>query len=271
MTDLAVDLAVDPAPFLTPGIEDPAGPVIPMVVSLTFPGMDRGAHDLQREFTRIAFDAVREAGGRPRLVDSAAARLAGADEVFDGAHGIVFLGGGDVDGACYGYDGPAPANEYGVDRRADDYCIALIRESVHRDLPTLAICRGSQLLNVAFGGSLIPDIENWPMHRGDGAPLFIDEEVRLEPGSEIARILGRTEVTVRNGHHQAVAEVGAALRATARAHDGIVEGTQHREASWVLGVQWHPEEPRADARDRARIFEALVACACARASRGMTV
>ncbi|WP_449282341.1 gamma-glutamyl-gamma-aminobutyrate hydrolase family protein [Leucobacter sp.] len=253
------DLAVDPAPFLTPGAEDPDGPLIPMVVSLTFPGMDRGAHDLQDEFTRIAFDAVREAGGRPRLVDSAAGELIAADEVFDGAQGIVFLGGGDVDIACYAYEGPVPENLYGVDRRGDDYCISLIRESVRRDLPTLAICRGSQLLNVAFGGTLIPDIADWEMHHGaSGEPLFIDERVVLEPDSEIARILGRTDVTVRNGHHQAVADVAPELRATARAHDGIVEGTEHRDASWVLGVQWHPEEPQADARDRARIFEALV-------------
>jgi putative glutamine amidotransferase len=130
---------------------------------------------------------------------------------------------------------------------------------VRRDLPTLAICRGSQLLNVAFGGTLIPDISDWEMHHGgSGEPLFIDEPVILEPDSEIARILGRTEVTVRNGHHQAVAEVAPALRATARAHDGIVEGTEHRDASWVVGVQWHPEEPQADAQDRASLFGEFV-------------
>ena len=253
------DLAVDPTPFLAAGDEDPDGPLIPMVVSLTFPGMDALSHQLQDEFTRIAFDAVRAAGGSPRLVDSAGERLASHEEVLGGADAVVFLGGGDVDLDCYGHGGPPPANLYGVDRRADDYCIGLIREAASRDLPTLAICRGSQLLNVAFGGTLIPDIENWPMHKGGpGEPLFIDEEVILEPDSEIARILGRTRAVVRNGHHQAVAEVGPALRATGRAHDGIVEATQHREASWVLGVQWHPEEPEADAEDRARLFGELV-------------
>ena len=253
------DLQVDPAPFLEHAGEDPGGPIIPMVVSLTFPGMGQGAHDLQDEFTRIAFDAVRAAGGRPRLVDSAAAELPENAAVYAEAGGVVFLGGGDVDEDCYGYDGPPPANIYGVDRRADDYCIGLIRDAVARDLPTLAICRGSQLLNVAFGGTLIPDIANWPMHKGgEGAPLFIDEEVLLEPDSEIARILGRTTVSVRNGHHQAVNEVGPDLRATARAHDGIVEGTQHRDATWVLGVQWHPEEPLANADDRAALFGELV-------------
>ncbi|MBL3687480.1 gamma-glutamyl-gamma-aminobutyrate hydrolase family protein [Leucobacter zeae] len=254
------DFRVDPTPFLDHAGEEPDGPIIPMVVSLTFPGMDRAAHALQDEFTRIAFSAVRAAGGRPRLVDSAAGPepLGGVAAALDGARGVIMLGGGDVDGACYDRQGPPPENEYGVDRRADEFCIGVIREAVARDLPTLAICRGSQLLNVAFGGTLIPDIAAWETHRGDGDPLFIDEEVVLEPGSRIAAVLGREHVVVRNGHHQAVGEVAPALRATARARDGIVEGTEHREAGWVVGVQWHPEEPQADARDRARIFAALV-------------
>lgn len=256
------DLAVDPALF-APGMgecpEDPAGPLIPVVVSLTTPGMNQLSYHLTREFTLTAFEAVRAAGGRPRLVDSAAVSLTPSDAVLAGASAVLFLGGGDVDGSCYGYTGPPPANEYGVDLRADRYCIELLHEVVKRDLPMLAICRGSQLLNVAFGGTLIPDIENWSQHRGGaGSPLFIDEEVRLDEGSEIARILGTSAVTVRNGHHQAVAEVAPALRVTARAHDGIVEGTQHRTASWVLGIQWHPEESAADLEDRARLFGALV-------------
>lgn len=255
------DLAVDPALFRPEAAatsEDPSGPLIPVVVSLTTPGMNQLSYDLTEEFTLTAFDAVRAAGGRPRLVDSAGASLVPADEVFANAAGILFLGGGDVDGSCYGYDGPAPANEYGVDLRADLYCIELLRDAVQRDLPTLAICRGSQLLNVAFGGTLIPDIENWEQHRGgNGGPLFIDEKVTLEPESRIAGILGRTAVTVRNGHHQAVADVAPALRATARAHDGIVEGTEHPDARWVVGIQWHPEESQANVADRALIFAAL--------------
>lgn len=258
MSDLAVDPALF-APDAAERIEDPTGPIIPVVVSLTTPGMNQLSCDLTEEFTLTAFDAVRAAGGRPRLIDSAGAELVPASDVFEGAAGILFLGGGDVDGSCYGYEGPAPANEYGVDRRADVYCIELLRDAVRRDLPTLAICRGSQLLNVAFGGTLIPDIENWAQHRGgNGAPLFIDEEVRLEPDAQIAGLLGRTAVTVRNGHHQAVANVAPALRATAHAHDGIVEGTEHREARWVIGIQWHPEESQANLDDRARIFGGLI-------------
>lgn len=253
------DLVVDPAPFLINDGENEDGPLIPMVVSLTFPGMGEAARDLQDDLTRTAFESVRAAGGRPRLVDAAAVQLADADEIFATADAIVVLGGGDVDGACYGYDGPPPANEYGVDRRADDFCIGLLRSAIERDLPTLAICRGSQQFNVAFGGTLIPDIEEWGIHRGGpGGPLFVDEELVLEPDSELARIYERSVISVRNGHHQAVKDVAPALRATARAHDGIVEGTEHRDATWAVGIQWHPEEVQANLEDRARVFGAVV-------------
>lgn len=257
-TPTEAQFRVDPDPLLR-GAELSGGPIIPVVVSLTFPGMDAGTHELMSSFTQIAFDAVRQAGGRPRLVDSAAAELADTADIFADADGVLFLGGGDVDGELFGQGGLPPKNSYGIDRRADDFCIGLIRESVRRDLPTLAICRGSQLLNVAFGGTLVPDLEPWDLHRGgSGEPVFLDEAVVLEPDSIIASILGRTQVVVRSGHHQAVNQVPEELRVTARAHDGVVEGTQHREATWVVGLQWHPEEPAADPHDRALVFGALV-------------
>ena len=251
------DWSLDPEQFVH-GDEDTDGPVIPVVVSLTFPGMDQQAHDLALDLTATAFDEVRARGGRPRLIDSAAPDDR-VDDICARADGLLFLGGGDVDVRCYGYSGPEPRGYYGVDHRADEFCIALFHEAARTDTPTLALCRGSQLMNVAFGGTLIPDIEDWRIHRGSGGDeLMIDEPVTLVQDSEIARVLGRVEVTVRNGHHQAVDRVGAELRATAFAQDGIVEATEHRTAIWMLGLQWHPEERAADPRDRRRIFESLV-------------
>lgn len=255
------DLRVDPEQFIH-GEEDPNGPLIPVIVSLTFPGMDQGAHDLALELTVTAFDEVRAVGARPRLVDSASASAAEVAAVCADADALLFLGGGDVDVTCYGYTGPEPRGYYGVDRQADDFCLELIRAGVARDLPVLALCRGSQLLNVAFGGTLIPDIEAWEIHRGPGGDaLMIDEPVTLVEGSRLAGILGRTEVVVRNGHHQAVDRVGDALEAVAFAGDGIVEATEHRTARWVVGLQWHPEERRANTDDRRRVFAALAAAA----------
>lgn len=253
------DLSVDPA-LLIHGDEDPAGPLIPVVVSLTFPGMNQQAHDLALDLAVTAFDEVRARGGRPRLVDSAAPVTAETRAAVAEADALLFLGGGDVDVRCYGYEGPEPRGYYGVDRAADEFCIGLLREAAERDVPTLALCRGSQLLNVAFGGTLIPDIENWQIHRGPGGEeLMIDEPVSLVPGSHIAEILGRDEAVVRNGHHQAVDQVASELRPAAFAADGVVEATEHRSASWMLGLQWHPEEGSAHPEDRRLIFEALVA------------
>ncbi|MFD1212317.1 gamma-glutamyl-gamma-aminobutyrate hydrolase family protein [Arthrobacter sp. GCM10027362] len=253
-------LRVDPAGVVPAGfVELPAdAPRIAVVVSLTFPGMTARTLELMERFTRTAFESLLAAGARAELVDSAAEELRPAAELA-GCDGVLFLGGGDVDGALYGHGGPVP-NSYGVDRRADEYCLELIRGVLERDQPLLAICRGSQLLNVACGGTLIPDLDPWELHRGGpGAPMFLDEEVTLVPGSRIAAILGRERSTVRSGHHQAVGAVAPALAVAAVADDGVVEGTEHREKSWVLGVQWHPEDSDGSAADRALIFGAFAA------------
>lgn len=253
------DLALNPNDFIH-GDEDPAGPLIQVVVSLTSPGMNQLVHDGALDYTKRAFDTIRELGGRPRLVDSASAPVEGVAAVAETADAVLFLGGGDVDPDIYHYEGPEPKGLYGIDRHADDLCIALFHECASRDLPTLAFCRGSQVFNVAFGGTLIPDIEHWQIHRGPNGPdLMIDESVTLDADSHIARILGATSAVVRNGHHQAVDRVGEELRAVAFAGDGLVEGTEHRTATWMLGIQWHPEDPNADPVARRLVFEALVA------------
>ena len=216
---------------------------------------------LMERFTRTALEALLAAGARAELVDSAAEDLVPEAELA-GYDGVLFLGGGDVDGALYGHHGHVP-NSYGVDRRADEYCLDLIRGVLDRDQPLLAICRGSQLLNVACGGTLMPDLDPWHLHRGGTGPADVPgEEVALVPGSRIAAILGRDRATVRSGHHQAVGSVAPELAVAAVADDGVVEGTEHREKSWVVGVQWHPEDSDGSAADRALIFGAFTeACA----------
>ena len=142
---------------------------------------------------------------------------------------------------------------------ADDYCIDIIKSTIDRDAPMLCICRVSQLLNVALGGDLIPDIEEYALHRGGaGDPMFKDENVTLEPGSKIREILGRDTVAVRSGHHQAVRRVAEGLVVSDRADDGVVEGTELPSARWVVGVQWHPEDDDGSASDRRKLFQSFV-------------
>ncbi|PTW91394.1 putative glutamine amidotransferase [Microbacteriaceae bacterium MWH-Ta3] len=250
---------VMPSDVIPAGIADlpDDAPTVAVVVSLNFPDMTDEINDLVIRFTTTALESLTHAGARSILVDSSLDALPDPS-VVHAADGVLFLGGGDVDPGLYGVTGPVP-HLYGVDRAADVYSIDLINATIARDAPLFAICRGSQLLNFAQGGSLIPDLDPWALHRGGpGKPMFLDEPVSLEPGSKIRKILGRDRIAVRSGHHQAVGEVAPSLRVSARADDGIIEGTEHRTATWVVGVQWHPEDSDGSREDRDALFAAFV-------------
>lgn len=251
--------AVTPEMVLPPGNDSlPAdAPTVAVVVSLNIPGMNDEIAGLQHRFTRTAIDELNAAGARAILVDTSAETLPDSHLVLN-ADGVLVLGGGDIDSSLYGHSGPVP-REWGVDRAADDFSIDAIRATIERDAPLLCICRGSQLLNVALGGDLIPDIDEFDLHHGrSGDPLFKDETVSLVPGSIVHSVLGRERVTVRSGHHQAVSRVAPGLSVAARADDGIVEATEMPGATWVVGLQWHPEDSDGSASDRRRLFSAFV-------------
>ena len=114
-------------------------------------------------------------------------------------------------------------------------------------LPTLAICRGIQILNVALGGTLVQDIPSeWTnpiVHDGEWPRTARVHEVDVTPGSRLARALGTERPVVNSMHHQAVRTVASSLATVARAPDGIVEGVEWpTDDWWMVGVQWHPEE-----------------------------
>jgi gamma-glutamyl-gamma-aminobutyrate hydrolase PuuD len=133
--------------------------------------------------------------------------------------------------------------------------MALLRAALERDMPTLAICRGFQLLNVARGGDLIQHLpEEVGHHVHKEVPgRFAVHPVEVKEGSRLGSIVGSTpEVT--SHHHQALGRVGDGLVETAWAADGTLEGVEDPERRFVVGVQWHPE-----ASEDAALFEALVA------------
>lgn len=215
-------------------------------------------------------DAVREAGGDPVRVDPA---TADAGLAFERAAGLLVTGGVDVDPAAY----QAPASPYVTETEPerDMLEIELLQEARRRGMPTLCICRGLQIANVAFGGTLLDDIParlgTSIAHRAarpDGTTergLIEGHVVRIDPDSTLARIVGRGELRTGARHHQAVADVPAALRVVGRTADGVVEALEARFASpFWLAVQWHPESTRTldDGASRA-LFTAFVA-ACAR-------
>lgn len=158
--------------------------------------------------------------------------------------GLVLQGGADVSPGSYGEE-PLEA-EWGGDRLRDEYEIELVHEFVEAGKPVLGVCRGAQLINVAFGGTLYQDL---PEQLPQAGPHLTDEyeknlhAVRFEPGSSLARLYpGVTESRVNSIHHQAIKSLGRGLRAEAHSQpDGVVEAIRHEGPGFVLGVQWHPE------------------------------
>jgi putative glutamine amidotransferase len=187
--------------------------------------------------------AARAAGMRPYILPLL--DPSDADAMLEGMSGLILTGGEDVDPAHY-RTAPHPAlGEVHAGRDALE--LALVRAARARGLPTLAICRGVQVANVALGGTLVQDLPSeWPdalSHANEAARAGRTHAVRVAAGSRLAEALGATELTTNSMHHQSVREVGEGLVAVAHAPDGVVEGLEWRgDDWWMVGVQWHPEE-----------------------------
>lgn len=187
-------------------------------------------------------EALTKVGLVPLVIPPLRAPTASA--ILDGVDGLLVTGGEDVAPVRYDEE-PHPTVE--VHEERDESEIALILEARRRRLPTLAICRGIQVVNVAFGGSLVQDIPSQcPTaldHNPDGRRDERVHEVRVDANSSLAKALGSDCLTTNSFHHQALARIANELRVTARASDGIVEGAEATDPTWwMLGVQWHPEE-----------------------------
>jgi gamma-glutamyl-gamma-aminobutyrate hydrolase PuuD len=192
--------------------------------------------------------AVARAGGVPLLVPP----LDGVDEVLDRVDGLVFSGGSDLDPELYGAD--AHAETAGIVRERDDFEVTLMRAALERDLPVLAICRGSQVLNVARGGDILqhlPDEVGHERHR-ETPGVFSEHDVGVLDGTRLAEVVGE-RTSVKSHHHQGFGRLGEGLREAARDDDGTLEAVEDPSRRFALGVLWHPE-----AGEDAALFEALV-------------
>ena len=215
--------------------------------------------------------AVRAAGGDPVRLVPQPERV---DDALRDLDGIVFSGGEDVDPACYDAV-PHPQTEPAT-RERDAFELPLIRAAFARRLPTLAICRGIQVANVAFGGTLhqhVPDtygaaIAHQPQVDGATFRGLIDaHRVAVSDGSALAALVGPSVVT-GSRHHQALDRVAEAFRVVGRAPDGVVEAIEPlAPAPFWLGVQWHPESTvTLDGGASAALFAALIGAARVRVS-----
>ncbi len=211
-------------------------------------------------------DSVLRAGGIPVLLPPVPNGAVGS--IADRLDGLVLTGGGDIEAHRYGATNHETMRHMDADR--DEFEIALIHEAQHRRLPVLAICRGLQLVNVAFGGTLIQDIPSEVGsldHTVVGHAVYDGHQpVHLTPGCRVAEVVGTTDLLVNSIHHQAVKDLAPGFRAVGWAGDGVVEAIQHDDAGWpLLAVQWHPEylSAREDPASRA-LFQGLVEAARAR-------
>ena len=217
----------------------------------------RWPHSYATVSPRGYLDAVARAGAWPVLIDP----YGDSQGLLDRFDGLVLSGGPDLDPAGYGQ--ARHSKTYGVDPAADAFESALARDAIAREMPTLAICRGIQVVNVALGGSLhqhVPDDPGVPAHGRPGEPNGARElEVTIEAGTLLAKVMGPTRVVASCHHHQAVDRVGHGLRVVARADDGIVEALElDHTAGWLLAVQWHPEDTAPHDPAQQRLFDALV-------------
>jgi len=232
---------------------------------VTSPAGESRAHVLYTTYTAM----IREAGGLPVVVAPGAPDE--VDALLDRLDGLVLSGGGDIDPARYG--GNAHETIYEVDPLRDEFELAMARAAAERRIPTLAICRGMHIANVAFGGTLFEDVnahfpdalEHW---RHGHAATEPQHRVAVDADSTTAAALGKDAVEVNTIHHQSLRQVAVQFRVTGKAPDGVIESIEPTDSSWPMwGVQWHPEYLGPNDIPSLSLFQALVAAASDRLTR----
>ena len=206
-------------------------------------------------------ESVRRSGACPILLPPGEEHL---DHWFELIDGILFPGGGDIEPARYG--GGEHEMIYMVNPERDTMEFALLDRVLESGLPTLGICRGTQLLNVALGGTLF---DHLPDHVGGEVTHRLPPReptphpVQVEEGSGLAEILGETGFTAESWHHQAIRDVAPGLTVVARAPDGTIEAVEKTDHPWLYAVQWHPELTAAEDPIQQRLFNTLAEAALA--------
>lgn len=238
----------------------------PIVAAVTYhlepgrvPGWEIGAYAAPDHYVH----ALRRAGARVLLVPTGDKETA---EALQGVAGLVLLGGGDVEPTRYGAE--SHTMTYGIDHERDASEIELIGAAAERGIPTLAICRGMQVVNVAFGGTLhqhLPDLPEMGSHGQPRAAGYAMHEVKVAESSLLFGACQSPVINCPSSHHQGVDRLGADLTPVAWGLDGLVEAVE-RQDSWLVAVQWHPEATAATDRAQQSIFDAFVARAALHSS-----
>jgi gamma-glutamyl-gamma-aminobutyrate hydrolase PuuD len=225
------------------------------------PSVRWGVWDVPAAVIPLAYvRQIEAAGGRPLIVPPSEDAI---PETLDALDGILFSGGADIDPSEYGHDPHPETTQTRPERDRGE--LALLQAALERDMPVLAVCRGSQILNVARGGDLVqhlPEVVGHENHKHTPG-VFADHEVEVKEGTRLASLLGG-RAPVKSHHHQGFGRVGEGLVEAAWAEDGTLEAIEDPARRFAVGVLWHPEEGQ-----DAELFRALVEEAAAyRAVRG---
>jgi putative glutamine amidotransferase len=239
-------------------------PLIAVAATSLASGRVRGWSDSSEAVQSQYLDGLRRAGGLP--VALGGPHDGDPAEILAPFAGLMLTGGADVDPALYGE--AAASQVYGIDDLRDVFEMGLIRAAVAAGLPLFGICRGAQVLNVAFGGSLWQHLGDLHLSVAHGVPVGTAvpavHAVEVAPGSRLAKLIGGAAGIEQciSIHHQAVRDVAAPLVATAWSADGLVEALETPpDGPWCVAVQWHPERAAASDAVQQGLFDGFVAAA----------
>lgn len=230
----------------------------PLIGITTYGRNEYNAFTLPTEYV----DAVRRAGGIPVLIPPGEEQLIALLGRLDG---LILSGGPDVDPEHY--DGLPHRMVYGIDPERDAMELALARLVATGDQPTLCICRGAQVMNVALGGTLIehlPDLVGDQVTHRDERNIWAVHAVQVDAASHLGTLLATPQMTSNSWHHQAIRQVANSLSVVATAPDGTIEAVEKRDHRWLIAVQWHPEATAMHDPLQQRLFDALVEAASAK-------
>jgi len=201
-------------------------------------------------------ESVRRAGGIPVLLPPGEQQI---ESLLPHLNGLILAGGGDIAPECYG--GESHPLVYMVDEARDRMELSLARAVIQREIPTLAICRGIQITNVALGGTLYPHL---PDHFGDSIEHRkpprepTPHRVEVDRDSRLAAMMESDDVETMSWHHQALNQVADRLHIVARAPDGVIEAVELTDHPWFIGVQWHPELTADQDPTQQNLFDEIV-------------
>jgi putative glutamine amidotransferase len=233
-------------------------PVIGIAGTLEAAPASSAFKDVKRDFTNEAYTAsLAEAGATPILLPSVLPEIEAFLCLCDG---ILLPGGFDVEPELYGQERSPLCQK--TERASDLFQLELLRLAYRKGIPILGICKGLQIINVRYGGTLYQDLslcgDKGTVHAQRQKGIPFSHAVHLLKDSRLSKIFGSSPLEVNSFHHQGIDALGRGLVATALCDDGFIEAIEQKGDSWCVGVQWHPEAMMMASKGMLPLFEAFV-------------